>query len=361
MYNVGLYISKFDYGGVSKFISNLDEALKRNNINTNIITFKNITNRDLHILNNTSELIDYLKKNNIKIIISNGWLDHIKLYILCKLYKCNITFIQVLHSDLSQLDMNNNSIIGKLKKRLIKYSFNHSDVCVAVSKAVQKEVNQSGYFKKKFIQIYNPIVDERLKYSIKPNFIDIENKKEINLVMIGWIRRLKGQDIVIKALSNIEDKRVKLNIIGGVFEEEYYKELNDFIKKNSLGDRVKFLGVKDNVISILKNMDILILASRSEALPTVIIEALSCEVPVIASDCKHGPREILENEKYGLLFDINDYIGLEKQIEKLIKDNEKYNYFKNLSEKRAMVFTYEKAMQEYKKLLFKINIGERNE
>ena len=66
-------------------------------------------------------------------------------------------------------------------------------------------------------------------------------------------------------------------------------------------------------LDLLKS-DILILTSRTEGLPNVLIEALALKKFVISSDCPTGPREILDNEKGGFLFKVGDYESLSKKI-----------------------------------------------
>ena len=123
------------------------------------------------------------------------------------------------------------------------------------------------------------------------------------------------------------------------------------IEKNNLQGKVKFWGPRKDIFKILKDMDILISASRGEALPTVMIEALYCERPIISSDCDYGPKEILDNGKYGLIFKVDDYNGLAKSFNEMVNNNELYNKFLNLSQERSKLFTYDKAVKSYLEIL----------
>ena len=114
---------------------------------------------------------------------------------------------------------------------------------------------------------------------------------------------------------------------------------------------MKFWGARKDVFKILDQMDILVSASRGEALPTVMIEALYCEKPIISSDCDYGPKEILDNGKYGLIFKVDDYKGLAKSFNTMVNNNELYNKFLSLSQERSKLFTYDKAVKSYLEIL----------
>lgn len=137
----------------------------------------------------------------------------------------------------------------------------------------------------------------------------------------------KGSRYNTKAFSEVNDRKYILNFIGGIEDENYYSNVLKIIEDNNLHDKVKFWGPRKDIFEILKDMDILISASRGEALPTVMIEALYSEVPMISSDCDYGPKEILDNGKYGLIFKVDDYKGLAKCFNKLDNDNNLYNNF----------------------------------
>ena len=75
-----------------------------------------------------------------------------------------------------------------------------------------------------------------------------------------------------------------------------------------------FLEKKSNPYIWMKNSKVFILSSKYEGLPTVLIEALILDAPSISSNCLTGPVEILENGKYGELFNIGNVKELEEKI-----------------------------------------------
>lgn len=77
---------------------------------------------------------------------------------------------------------------------------------------------------------------------------------------------------------------------------------------------VKFLGFSKNPYKLMLDADLLVLSSDWEGLPTVIIEALYCGLPIVSTDCPSGPREILINGAYGSLVPMNDKSALANAI-----------------------------------------------
>ena len=234
---------------------------------------------------------------------------------------------------------------------MAKLSLKMCHKVVAVSNELKEAMIKEGWVsEKKITTIYNPVIFNKIK-NHKNKFIDIENKKNIDIAVIGWIQPRKAQDTIVKAFSQIKDRSFTLNFIGGVEDEAFNNEVKMLIEKNNLQGKVKFWGPRKDIFKILKDMDILISASRGEALPTVMIEALYCERPIISSDCDYGPKEILDNGKYGLIFKVNDYNGLSKCFNEMVNNNELYNKFLNLSQERSKLFTYDKAVKSYLEIL----------
>ena len=358
---IAIYSNIIDCGGISKFMYNLNNAFQKSNIESEIVTFdvQTIYGNDINLLNcknhidRIKELRNFIINKKITSIISNTWFETL----ICKLatigIKNKIKIISVVHIRPNLWGIKENDLA---KKMLAKLALNSCDKVVAVSNELKDAlINENWVRKKNIITIYNPVIfdndinafNERYKY------IDIKKKDIVQIAVIGWIQPRKAQDIIIKALNEMQNKRVLINFIGSVADEdkEYYDYIQKLIQNYKLQKYVKFWGAKNNIFDILENMDVLVSASRGEALPTVLIEALYKEVPIISSDCEYGPKEILENGKYGIIFKTDDYKELSNSIEVLINNNEKYNKLKIISKKRSSIFSYKKSIKDYLEIL----------
>ena len=106
------------------------------------------------------------------------------------------------------------------------------------------------------------------------------------------------------------------------------------IKDEDLQEYIKLLGVKKNPYPWIKNSKLLVHSSRYEGLPTVLIEALILNKIIISSDCPTGPREILDNGKYGSLVEVGDYDSMAQEILELLQENsiKRERYLTNIGE-----------------------------
>ena len=353
---IAIYSNVLDNGGISKFVYNMQNAFQKENIRSEIVTFSadTIYGDNITLLKCTNHgkriimLKNFIKEKNIDAIITNTWFEGAIAKLAAILSGKKIKVISVVHIRPNLWGFSKNDI---LRKNMAKISLNMCNKVVAVSNELKEAMIKEGWVsEKKITTIYNPVIFNKIK-NHKNKFIDIENKNNIDIAVIGWIQPRKAQDIIVKAFGQIKDRSFTLNFIGGIEDEAFNNEVKMLIEKNNLQGKVKFWGPRKDIFKILKDMDILISASRGEALPTVMIEALYCERPVISSDCDYGPKEILDNGKYGLIFKVNDYNGLSKCFNEMVNNNELYNKFLNLSQERSKLFTYDKAVKSYLEIL----------
>jgi glycosyltransferase involved in cell wall biosynthesis len=135
----------------------------------------------------------------------------------------------------------------------------------------------------------------------------------------GRHTKRKGIQDLLVALNFVDSSlNYKLRIFGKGPLTGYYKELID---RFELDNTVELIGFVDDVRKELHDADVFILPSHAEGLPTVLIEAMSEGCKLVATDCKFGPREILDNGKLGTLVKPKDPIDLAEGIEQEISEN----------------------------------------
>lgn len=188
-----------------------------------------------------------------------------------------------------------NKIITRL---LMRFFYNISDQVIAVSNSV-KEFCIKELKCKKTIEIQNPVDLARVKV-LKDEPIDTE-LPENYLLFAGRLSVVKNIPLILRAMRVLHErgKRINLLILGDGSEGEKLKEI---VKELDLQETVKFIGSVPNVFPYMKNGEMLLMASTSEAFPVTIVESFSLGIPVISTKTE-GPLEIMGNLKTNYFVD----------------------------------------------------------
>lgn len=165
--------------------------------------------------------------------------------------------------------------------------------------------------------------------SVIPNPMDVETIKRQSMESIDQARpyilavgRLDqnkqfGQLIRAYAKSALARKNIELIILG---DGPLREKLNLAIKDLNLANDVKLLGSVSNPYRYFKNALFTVLSSKNEGLPTVLLESLCCQTPVISFDCPTGPREIVRHRENGLLVKDQDFEALTAAMDAMASD-----------------------------------------
>lgn len=153
---------------------------------------------------------------------------------------------------------------------------------------------------------------------------------ENQILFVGLIRKVKGLDVLLRAVRLLLDRKcnVKLAIIGESFYESYrreYSELVGLAETLGIKEAVEFLGPQSaaEVARHLQASAILVLPSRRETFGAVLVEALACGTPVVATRCG-GPEDIV-NDEVGVLVPIEDPEALARGIEQVLERRKSYD------------------------------------
>ena len=224
------------------------------------------------------------------------------------------------------------------------------DKIIVNSNDFKKELKSK--FKVDSVCIFNPLnikeIQKKSKEKNKFNFFN-NNKNIIKIIFVGRYVDQKDPITFLKALSIINKKlNFKALIVGrGILKNE----MISFIKKNKLEKKIKLLNFQENPYKYIAKSDLLVLSSRFEGLPNVLLEALSLNKFVISSDCPTGPREILDNGRGGFLFQVGNFKELARKIILYDGNKKKYNNKLIFAHKRLTRFSYKNNLNKYFKLV----------
>ena len=175
----------------------------------------------------------------------------------------------------------------------------------------------------KMVVIHNPIdylkIQMNLKNTPKPLPNSPHNERnEIKLVAAGRLTKVKGFDILISAISLLNNKNYHLKILG---DGPLKQDLVDQARNLNVDDQIEFVGFQRNPYPFFAEADAFILSSRHEAFPNVVLEALACGTPVIATPAPGGIKEMLNGVKECRIVDNTSADALKNGISNFSFDN----------------------------------------
>jgi len=262
----------------------------------------------------------YIKENDIDVAI--GTLAMAYVVALANLFgikKCKyISRIgSIISSNLSEYNLINRLIMSLYQKVL-----NFSDIVITQSKSMDNDLK--NYIKKKSEVIYNPISTNRLlRLANNESSIKIDDNY-FNIISVGRLAHEKDYKTAILSISKLKKKieNIRYYILG---DGNLKDELLRYSKSLNLDNDIIFLGYLDNPYPVMKKVNALLLTSLYEGFSNVILESLALKVPVVATDCPGGNREIIFQEKNGFLAKVGNSEDISNKLI-LVHKQKNYNY-----------------------------------
>jgi glycosyltransferase involved in cell wall biosynthesis len=189
-----------------------------------------------------------------------------------------------------------------------------ADRVVSVSRGVADSVvsgtNVDG---ERVAVLYNPIDVEAIRAAAAEPLADAEAMDGDVVFTVGRLAAAKDHATLLRAFRRVHERRpwVRL-VVAGVGPKR--AELEALADELGLADAVSFVGFVDNAYATMAAASVFVLSSKHEGLPTVLLEALACETPIVSTDCPSGPREILADGRYGRLVPVGDDAELAEAI-----------------------------------------------
>lgn len=197
-----------------------------------------------------------------------------------------------------------------------------ADEIVAVSQGVATDLAQITCLPADRIQvIYNPVIVPEL-FSLAKEPVDhpwFQPGEPPVVLGIGRLHPQKDFPTLIHAFAQVRQVRpARLMILGDGPERQ---RLTDLIEEMGLADDITLLGFVQNPYAYMAKASAFVLSSIYEGLPTVLIEAMAVGNPVISTNCKSGPAEILAQGKYGVLTPVGDSKAIAEAILSVLAGN----------------------------------------
>jgi glycosyltransferase involved in cell wall biosynthesis len=253
----------------------------------------------------------------------------------------------------------NHARFGFAKRYLLGRAYRTADRVVAVSEGVRTGLIE--FFRLPPEQVttcYNvfdvPRLDE-LAAEPCPDF----DESRFHVVSVGRLQREKGQSYLVDAVDELVNRRelsqVLLWLVGNGPDEVL---LRNRVAELKLDEHVRFEGFQANPMPYVRHADLFCLPSLFEGMPNALVEAMIAGTPVVSSDCRSGPREILGDGEHGCLVPPADSLALADAIEDAINNRTDWAG-RTASARRFVEQTYsvEAGMARIEKLLQEVADG----
>ncbi|MET3696760.1 hypothetical protein SAMN05877753_101665 [Bacillus oleivorans] len=269
--------------------------------------FQQKSRYDLSVLN---QLASFINKEGFDILHTHG--PRANFLTTFMIGKTNCRWVTTIHSD-PKLDFMKGGLKGKLFTKLNLWSYQKIQYFFAVTERFKQNLMEIGIEGEKIQTVYNGIdftPPQPEDVSLRENLG--LSQQDFIMAFIARLHPVKGHDLVLKALHNLKNPRVKLLLIGdGPIKQEIEEKINEL----NLESQVTMLGFRKDVANLLSISDVALLASESESFPLVLLEAANQEVPIITTDVG-GVKELVLEPEMGWIVPVGDQAGYENAIKR---------------------------------------------
>lgn len=230
------------------------------------------------------------------------------------------------------------------KRRLVyklieRFMANFADKIITVSNYDRKLALDLGVGNEKLLTtIHNGIPDSHRKIKRDRSFDHV-----IKLIMVARFEAPKNHDALLTALARLKHLPWIIEFVG---DGPTMRNMTDLARDYGLAERVKFLGARNDVDTLLEKADIFCLISNWEGLPLTILEAMRAGLPVIASRVG-GVPEAVQDGKTGILVDRDDEDALAQAITSLVESESlRIQMGQNGRQRFEKEFTFQTMLQK---------------
>lgn len=340
------------------FRSKLDEKINvKYLINYRALTWYKIYAR-LHTHNFLYSFVDELFLNPIRRMFIRYNLKKLlrKNDVVIDFDCCHGSFLKKVPSNVKRIcyyhfSLKENGARDRRRTKALKRKFGVYDNIALISDAMLDEAKRMfPQFSDKFFRIYNA-VDENIILRLAEEPVDpVLSQRPYMLAVERLEESQKDLTTLIHAYKELSaDQSIPyLYIIGNGKDKSRLQKLIDSL---GLHDRVLLLGFHKNTAAWMAKAQLIVHSSKFEGLPTVLIEALMLDKPVVSSDCPTGPREILDNGKAGILVEPGNPHAMAEAIRQVLSDEILRQNMLEASRRHRVNFLPQTIMSQFEEMI----------
>lgn len=285
---------------------------------------------NLYTLALTSKIIEVVKYEQLDIIHAHYAIPHAISGILTKniLKDTKIKLLTTLHgTDITLVGLE------PAFNPLIKYSLENSDGVTSVSRYLKNNTLQHFNVEKNIDVVYNFIDTDqysRIQCPKVKNYLAPNGEKILmHISNFRSVKRVKDTILILQEV--LQHTEANLVLVGDGPDRSDAEKLS---RELNLADHVKFLGKQSTLVELLSAADIFLLPSQSESFGLAALEAMSCGVPVVASNIGGIPEVVVHGES-GYVAELGDVQRMGKYVVELLNNNKRWESFSRESRRIA--------------------------
>lgn len=327
---VALFIPSLAGGGVERAVLEISRQLVRHKVTVDLLVtrrngaFFDAVPEHVRLINLQSwktltclpRLIRYIRHERPTILISFLDMGNLAALLAKTLFTRNLRLV-VRQDTHYTANYKVSTFVRRCALHLLTWLLPAADAIVAVSEGAAEDLKRIAPRAAGLVQVvHNPvatrIVSEKAKLPVEHRWFD--DARTPVIITAGRLEiSHKDHPTLLKAFAEVQKARAARLLILG--EGPDRARLVALASELEIRASVDFIGFQSNPFAYMARSQVFVLSSTFEGLPTVLIEALACGTPVVSTDCPSGPREILEDGKWGYLVPVGDWQGLAQAIQ----------------------------------------------
>lgn len=255
----------------------------------------------------------------------------------------NCPLLLIEHNTLSRQYASWGKFHNLMMRATMTATYRWADRVAAVSEgAAQDTARLAGLSTSKVTILHNPI-PQRLtpnREALAKAEIAWRGVRGTRILTVGSLKEQKNHSLLLRAFAQLPCPDARLMLVGQGKEEA---RLHALAADLGIEEKLIFSGFHTDPSAFYETADLFVLSSDYEGFGNVIVEALSCGLPVVSTDCPSGPAEILENGRFGRLTPIGDAEALARVMAEALEAPVDREALK----RRAADFAPERAARSY--------------
>ena len=283
------------------------------------------------------KLMAQIRRDKPAIVCSHGLLCNMLVVLARKMLGGKFRTVAFEHS--SPAIHYGASKMRRLKCWLVSQTYRRHDAVVGVSRGVKEDlVSMFPPLRGKVHTIYNGVPLDNVRRQGAQR-AEGDSAAPYQVVAVGRLEAVKDYATLIDAAALLDDPGIAFTILG---EGSEHAALQKRIDERASRSPVTLAGHIDNPFPVIASAGAFALTSIRESFGNVLVEALCLGVPVISTDCPHGPAEILDAGRYGLLVPVGDAAALADAVRRLAYDAKMREQLAAQGPERADAFSLER-------------------